>query len=199
VTACRAPGVFLDRDGVINEEVDLLCRGDQLSLIDGSAEAIRRLNEADLRVIVVTNQPVVARGLCTEQDVERIHGKLERMLADRGARVDAFYFCPHHENANLPQYRTVCECRKPNIGMLTKAAERFGLDLGRSYMVGDRTVDIQAGANAGCVTILVKTGYGGTDGKCPVMPMFTCVNLAAAADIILAGDCSCAGDGVSSK
>lgn len=192
-------GVFLDRDGVINEEVDLLHRVDQLALIDGSAGAIARLNAAGVRVIVVTNQPVVARGLCTEADIDAIHAALERQLGDRGARVDAIYYCPHHENADLMEYRTVCSCRKPRIGMLAAAAERFGLDLGRSYVVGDRTADIQAGANAGCTTILVQTGYAGKDGKHPATPTHTCADLAAAVDFILADVRRHSGDEVRSR
>lgn len=177
--------VFLDRDGVINEEVDLLYRIDQLRLLPGAVEAIRKLNEHGLKVIVVTNQPVVARGLCTERDIEKIHKKLQRMLQEEGARLDAIYWCPHHENADLPQYRKACPDRKPGIGLFLKAAEQFELDLRRSFALGDRTVDIQAGKNAGCRTILVKTGYGGRDGKYEVSPDYICEDLKEAVELIL--------------
>lgn len=177
--------VFLDRDGIVNEEVDLLHKVEQLHLIPGVAEAIKRLNEHGIKVIIVTNQPVVARGLCSEQDVEKIHNALRLMLKEKGACLDAIYYCPHHENADLPQYRKACPDRKPEIGMLEKAATRFSLDLQQCFMVGDRTVDIQTGVNAGCKTILVKTGYGGSDGKHDVSPDYVCRSLRDAADLII--------------
>jgi D-glycero-D-manno-heptose 1,7-bisphosphate phosphatase len=179
--------VFLDRDGVINEEVDLLHRADQLRLVPGAAEGIRRLNEAGLPVVVVTNQPVVARGLCTEDDVRAIHRHLAALLAAEGARVDAFEFCPHHENADLPAYRVRCACRKPAPGMIREAAARLGVDPSRCVVVGDRTVDVQAARNAGCRAILVETGYAGRDGKHAVAPDRTCANLSEAAGLILSG------------
>jgi len=179
--------VFLDRDGVINEEVDLLYRVEQLRLLSGAAEAIRQFNEQGIKVIVVTNQPVVARGLCTEQNVEKIHEVLQRMLNEKGAHLDAIYYCPYHENADLPKYRKACPDRKPNIGMLKKAASRFHLDLQQCFVVGDRTVDIQTGVNAGCRTILVKTGYGGSDGKYEVRPNYVCKDLREAVDLITNG------------
>lgn len=180
----------MDRDGVLNEEVDLLHREDQLVLIPGAAEAVRRLNDAGVLVIVATNQPVVARNLCTEDDVRRINARLESMLREAaGARIDAIYFCPHHPETHHPDgnpaYRGPCDCRKPNIGMLEQARERFGLDYDRCFLVGDSTRDIQTGANAGCRTILVKTGYAGRDGACDVAPDFVAADLAAAADIVL--------------
>lgn len=180
----------MDRDGVINEEVDLLHREDQLVLIPGAAEAVRRLNDAGILVIVATNQPVVARNLCTEDDVRRINARLEAMLGEAAAaRLDAIYFCPHHPETHHPDgnpaYRGPCDCRKPNIGMLEQARQRFGLDYARCFVVGDSTRDIQTGANAGCRTILVRTGYAGRDGACDVTPDFVADDLAAAADIIL--------------
>jgi histidinol-phosphate phosphatase family protein len=178
--------VFLDRDGVINEEVDLLHRIDQLRLLPGAAEGIRLLNNAGLKVIIVTNQPVVARGLCTEKDIDTIHDKLRQLLAYEQARIDAVYFCPHHENANLAEYRMVCPDRKPGPGMLQRAAQDFSLDLSECYMVGDRTVDIQAGKDAGCRTILVTTGYAGRDGKHDVTADAVCNDLKHAAEIIVA-------------
>ena len=182
--------VFLDRDGVINEEVDLLCREDQLVLIPGAAEAVRRLNDAGVLAIVATNQPVVARNLCTEEDVRRLNAHLEEMLRQAaGARLDAVYFCPHHPETHHPDgnpaYRGPCECRKPNLGMLEEARKRFGLDYARCFLVGDTTRDLQTGVNAGCRTILVRTGYGGRDGKYDVRPDFVADDLAEAADIIL--------------
>jgi mannose-1-phosphate guanylyltransferase / phosphomannomutase len=180
--------VFLDRDGVINEEVNLLHSVDQLRLIPGTASGIRRLNEAGLPVFVVTNQPVVARGICTEDDIRTIHRALETLLAAEGARVNDIEFCPHHENADLPSYRRDCPDRKPGIGMLLRLAERHGVDLRRCVIVGDRTTDVQAGLSAGCRTILVLTGYAGEDGKHDVSPDATCADLAEAVDWILRGE-----------
>lgn len=180
----------MDRDGVINEEVDLVYREDQLFLVPGAAGAIRRLNDAGVLVIVATNQPVVARNLCTEDDVRRINAHLEEMLYETaGARLDAVYYCPHHPETHHPDgnpaYRGPCECRKPNIGMLESARRQFGLDYGKCFLVGDSTRDIQTGINAGCRTILVRTGYAGRDGRYDVRPDFIVDDLAAAVDVIL--------------
>ncbi|MBN1346141.1 MAG: HAD family hydrolase [Phycisphaerae bacterium] len=189
----KVEGVFLDRDGVVNEEVDLLHRPDQLELIPGAAEAIRRLNDARLPVIVVTNQPVVARNLCTEDDVREIHERLREMLRDRaGAALDAVYFCPHHPETHHkdgnPAYRIPCRCRKPGIGMLEQACADLRLSLKRCAIVGDTTSDIQTGRNAGCATIGVQTGYGCLDGKYDVAPDHLVPDLSAAVDLILSND-----------
>lgn len=163
--------VFLDRDGVINEEAGIVREREQLRLIEGVGAAIRRLNELDLPVVVITNQPVIARGWATEEDVKEFHDHLAGLLEDEGARIDGWFFCPHHENANDPAYRTECECRKPRPGLLRQAAKEMDIELGRSVMVGDRTVDLQAGFEAGCGGVyLVRTGFGGSDGKCEVEP-----------------------------
>jgi D-glycero-D-manno-heptose 1,7-bisphosphate phosphatase len=152
------PAIFLDRDGVIVEDVDALLRPDQLALMPGAAEAVRRAEASGRAVVVVTNQPVVARGLVDEDGVRAVHEALDAMLRARGARVDAFYFCPHHPRATIERYRVACDCRKPRPGLLTRAASELGLDLGASVMVGDRLSDVTAGARAGCKTVLVTTG-----------------------------------------
>lgn len=162
--------MFLDRDGVINTEDGIISKPDQLHLIPGSGEAIARLNQMNLPVIVVTNQPVVARGWATEADVDLIHRRLRSLLAEHGATLDAIYFCPHHENANDPNYRSICDCRKPRPGMLRQAAKDFGLDLAKCVLIGDRTVDLQAAREATCQAYLVKTGFAGKDGKCDIAP-----------------------------
>jgi histidinol-phosphate phosphatase family protein len=181
--------IFIDRDGTINHEVDLLKHKSQLKLIEGSAEAIKLLNACGYTVVIVTNQPQVAKGICTEEDVKNINNELIALLKSKGANIDAIYYCPHHpekghagENA---KYKIDCECRKPKIGMLVEAAKRFGIDLANCYIVGDQTRDILAAKNAGCKSILVKTGYGGTDGRYPSKPDYTCENLLDATKVVV--------------
>jgi D-glycero-D-manno-heptose 1,7-bisphosphate phosphatase len=152
------PAIFLDRDGVIVEDVDAVLRADQLILTPGAAEAVKRASASGRAVVVVTNQPVVARGLVDEDGVRAVHDALDAMLRARGARVDAFYFCPHHPRATIERYRVACDCRKPRPGLLTRAASELALDLGASVMVGDRLSDVTAGARAGCKTVLVTSG-----------------------------------------
>jgi mannose-1-phosphate guanylyltransferase/phosphomannomutase len=163
------PAVFLDRDGVINREVDLLHRTDQLELLPGVAAALRRLNRSGWLTVVVTNQPVVARGLCDEATVRQIHAKLEWLLGIEGAYVDAIYYCPHHPDKGFPgenpAYKTACNCRKPATGLVENAARDFHIDLHASYFVGDTTTDLQTGKNASIKTVLVGTGYAGKDLK----------------------------------
>lgn len=151
--------VFLDRDGVLVEDVDLLTRGDQLRLLTGVPSALSALRNAGFALVVVSNQPVVARGLVTEQEIEMIHAELDRLLlAAGGPAMDRYYFCPHHPKGTLPAYRLDCECRKPKPGLLLRAARELNLDLQRSFLVGDRITDIIAGVKAGCRTVLVQTG-----------------------------------------
>ncbi len=145
--------VFLDRDGTINEEVSYLNDPEHLALIPDSAEAIRLLNEADIPVILVTNQAGVGRGYFSEATVEEIHEHLREQLAMCGAHLDAIYYCPHH-----PKER--CSCRKPEPGMLEEAALEHRIDMRRSFMVGDKVSDLEAGRRVGCRIVLVLTGYG---------------------------------------
>jgi len=182
--------VFLDRDGVLNREVGLVTRPEQLVLEPGAAEAVRRLNEAGVLAVVATNQPVVARGLCSEEDLARIHERLQELLwMEARARLDAIYYCPHHPERGHPDanplYRGPCRCRKPAVGMLEVARERFGLDLRRCVLVGDRTADLLAARRAGCRSVLVRTGYAGRDGRYEVEPDHVAANLAEAVRLIL--------------
>ncbi|HXD87156.1 MAG TPA: D-glycero-beta-D-manno-heptose 1,7-bisphosphate 7-phosphatase [Urbifossiella sp.] len=154
------PAVFLDRDGVIIDDVHYLAMPDQVRLIPGSAEAIAALNQAGWPVVVATNQAGVGRGLFTEADVQAVHRHLSALLAGFGAKVDAFYYCPHFAESVHAHYRAVCSCRKPQPGLLRQAAAELDLDLARSWMIGDRESDLQAGAAAGARTVLVRTGYG---------------------------------------
>ena len=160
--ALRA-GLFLDRDGTINTEVDFLRSPDELHLLPGAARAIREANAAGLPVVVITNQSGIARGYLTEDDLARVHDRLQSLLASEGARLDAIEYCPHHPTAGRPPYNVDCDCRKPGTGMLRRSAERLGIDLASSFLIGDRCVDMEAGQAAGCRTILVLTGYGSTE------------------------------------
>ncbi|HYG57567.1 MAG TPA: HAD family hydrolase, partial [Symbiobacteriaceae bacterium] len=148
-------GVFLDRDGTVNADPGYLHDPDQLRLLPGAAEAIARLNRRGVPVILVTNQAGIARGLYTETDFWRVQERLSGELGKAGARLDAVYFCPHHPDGTVLPYRVVCQCRKPRPGMLLRAAAEHGLDLSTSFMIGDRPSDVQAGASAGCRTVLV--------------------------------------------
>lgn len=145
--------VFLDRDGTINEEVNYLARPHDLRLIRGAGQAIHLLNEAGLSAILVTNQSAIGRGYFTAARLAEIHDELARQLAACGARLDAIYYCPHHPDQG-------CACRKPGPGLLEQAAAEHDLDLSRSFLVGDKASDLEAGHRAGCRTVLVLTGYG---------------------------------------
>lgn len=145
--------VFLDRDGVINKEVKFLHRAEQLELIRGAAEAIRLINQKGYLAIVITNQPVIARNMCTLEELDTIHATLETLLGKEHAYLDAIYYCPHHPDSGYPEerkeYKVVCNCRKPKPGMILQAAKDWNIDLSQSYLVGDSETDIQAGQNAG--------------------------------------------------
>lgn len=171
--------VFLDRDGTLNRYVGFLRRPEELELLPGVAEAVRELNRHGWLAIVVTNQPVVARGEVTEEQLEQIHCRLETLLGAEGAWLDAIYYCPHHPDRGFPgerpELKIVCNCRKPQPGMLLAAAERFHIDLARSWMVGDGKNDILAGKNAGCRTALITEQAGpelGQDATVPSLQAF---------------------------
>jgi D-glycero-D-manno-heptose 1,7-bisphosphate phosphatase len=151
--------VFLDRDGVICEDVNYLKHPSQVRLIPRANEAIRLLNERCFKVVVVTNQSGVARGYLTEEDVERVNLKMIGELGD-GCHIDAIYYCPHHPDVGRIPYRGECDCRKPKPGMLKLAARDLDIDLSRSFMIGDKMGDVLAGHRAGCETVLVLTGRG---------------------------------------
>lgn len=152
--------VFLDRDGTINVEKDYLIHPDKFEFYPGTPEAIARLNSAGFLVIVVTNQSGVARGYFDIAHVDALHAYILDELIPFGAVIDGFYFCPHHPQAGAGIYRTDCDCRKGKPGMLLQAAADWGIDLARSFMVGDKDADLLAGMKAGCSCILVRTGYG---------------------------------------
>jgi mannose-1-phosphate guanylyltransferase/phosphomannomutase len=151
--------VFLDRDGVLNADLDLIHRPEQLELLPGAAEAVARLTRHGIRSVVVTNQPVIARGLCTEETLTAIHEKLRQLIRSGGGELSAIYHCPHHPETHhgegVPSLRRACRCRKPAPGMLFRARRELGLNLARCAMVGDHAIDVRAGRAAGVRTVLV--------------------------------------------
>jgi len=165
----KQKAIFLDRDGTINKYVGFLRNIDEFELLDGVAAAIRKINESGYLAIVVTNQPVIARGEVSFEELNEIHNKMETLLGKEGAYLDAIYYCPHHPHKGYegerPELKMDCACRKPKPGMLFKAAEDFNIDLSQSWMIGDGENDIKAGINAGCKTILLSDkheNYGQT-------------------------------------
>jgi D-glycero-D-manno-heptose 1,7-bisphosphate phosphatase len=153
-------GVFIDRDGTLIEEMDYVRTPDDVHLIHGAAHAIRKLNENGFITNVISNQSGVARGFLTEADLAPIHDRLERDLQQNEAHIDHIYYCPHHPAFGIEPYNVECECRKPRPGMLIQSRKEFGIDLARSFVIGDKVADMQAGAAVGATTILVLTGYG---------------------------------------
>ena len=153
-------GIFLDRDGTIIKEVDYLHSPSQIQLLAESSEAIRIANKLGLHLFIVTNQSGIARGLLSEQELEIIHHALITQLNCKDAKIDGLYYCPHHPEVGSDKYRIDCECRKPKTGMLRQASKEHGIDLSRSFVIGDKMIDIQTGNNCGARTILVLTGYG---------------------------------------
>lgn len=152
--------VFLDRDGTLIEEKGYVCHFSEVVVYPFAVEALRRFNELDYRTVIVTNQSAVARGICSEREVRDLHEELRLHFQRGGAVIDAVYFCPYLEEAVVERYRARHSHRKPSPGMLIQAAGDLGIDLGSSWMIGDSPIDIEAGIDAGCRTILVRTGKG---------------------------------------
>lgn len=155
----KQKAIFLDRDGTINKYVGFLREIEQFELLPNTSEAIKKINNSGYLAIVVTNQPVVARGEVTFEQLDQIHNKMETLLGKDGAYLDGIYFCPHHPHkgfeGEIPELKVECECRKPKPGMLFQAAKDFNIDLSKSWMIGDSDNDILAGENAGCFTARV--------------------------------------------
>ena len=158
-SASRA-AVFLDRDGTIIEEVGYLDRVERVAFYPWTVDAVRALNRAGLRVIMVTNQSGVARGFFSEAVVDEVHGRIASMLEAGGARIDAYYYCPHHPDGKIQKYAEQCECRKPGRGLVDRAARELGVDPARSFVVGDRWADVALARTVGAKGVLVRTGYG---------------------------------------
>jgi len=152
--------VLLDRDGTLTVEGEWLTRREDLLLVPGAAAALARLAARGWKLVLVTNQSAIARGLITPAQLDEIHAELQTHLAAQGARLDAIYSCPHHPTAGLGEYRVECECRKPKPGLVLQAARELGLDLAACWMVGDAARDLEAGWAAGVPGILVATGKG---------------------------------------
>ncbi|MCG2717283.1 MAG: D-glycero-beta-D-manno-heptose 1,7-bisphosphate 7-phosphatase [Nanoarchaeota archaeon] len=158
--------IFIDRDGVINKDLGgYISRPEDFKFIEGVIEALKNLNQMEFKLIVITNQGGIAKGEYTEQDLESVHKKMVSLLENEGIRLTGIYYCPHHTSDN-------CDCRKPRTGMIEKAVKEHNIDPKKSFFIGDKTTDIQAGKDMGCMTFLVKTGYGGRDKICNVEPDF---------------------------
>ncbi|MBI3378872.1 MAG: HAD-IIIA family hydrolase [Nitrospirae bacterium] len=185
----KRPAIFIDRDGTIVKEVDLLHRVEDLELLPFSASAIKKINSSDYLSFLITNQPVVARNLCDTSVIAQIHNKLETLLGREGAYLNDIYFCPHHPDKGYPgenpDFKIDCDCRKPKTGMISKAVKEYNVDVESSWFIGDRTADIQTGKNAGMKTILVRTGNAGKDGKFEVSSDYIFDNIGDAVDFIL--------------
>jgi D-glycero-D-manno-heptose 1,7-bisphosphate phosphatase len=159
----KRPAVFLDRDGTINEQMGYINHLSRFVLLPGIAAAIRLLNERDIPVFVVTNQSGLARGYFPPSLLDEVHAKMTEMLATEGAHVDGIYICPHHPEAKEERYREDCDCRKPKPGLFTRAALEHNIDLGASYVVGDRWSDLKGAYACRATGILVLSGYGRGD------------------------------------
>ena len=162
----KQKAIFLDRDGVINKHIGFLRKSEDFELVPGAIEGIKTINKSGYLAIVVTNQPVIARGECTFEELQKIHDKMETELGKEGAFVDAIYICPHHKDKGFegerPDYKFDCGCRKPKPGLLLQAAKDYNIDMSQSYMIGDNDTDIEAGRNAGCMdSVLIDTNKEG--------------------------------------
>ena len=181
--------IFLDRDGVINKEVSHLSRVEDFDLIDGVADAIRQINSAGILAVVVTNQPVIARGDLSESELQTIHNKMDTLLGKEKAYIDRLYYCPHHPDSGfkgeVKALKFNCNCRKPELGMFTEAENDLNIVLDKSWMIGDSTRDILAAKNAKMKSVLVKTGHAGKDGGYKVSPDFVSKDLSEAVRLIL--------------
>ena len=179
--------IFIDRDGVINKANSDIYRMRDFKLLPGAAKAIKKINDSEFLTVVITNQPAVAKGFCSIDEVENIHKKMETLLGKKGAKLDKIYFCPHHPDKGFVgeniKYKVKCNCRKPKIGLVKMAKKEFNIDLKRSYFVGDSFRDILCGKKAGTTTVGVKTGRGCKDGK--IKPDYMKSNILQAINFIV--------------
>lgn len=184
--------IFLDRDGTIIVHYDYINHPDQIELLPGAAEAIKLINDSEYVCVITTNQPVIARGECSFETMTNIHKRLETSLGKEGAYVDDIIFCPHHPHSGYEgevfELKINCNCRKPNAGMFLAAQDKFNIDFSQSFIIGDSTVDIEAGRRVSLKTVLVKTGKGGSDNKHQVKPDVVVDDLLQAVRLVLKGE-----------
>ena len=181
--------VFMDRDGTITEEVGYLDSLEKLVIYPQTFAAVRKINENGMKSVVITNQSGVARGIFTEALVAEVHRRIQDALKEMDAHIDAFFYCPHHPTEGEAPYRQLCNCRKPEAGMIITAAKEMAIDLKQSYMIGDTLKDIEAGIKAGAKGVLVRTGYGREQEKelasSPVRPAYIADDILEAVDWII--------------
>ena len=163
--SAKTKAIFLDRDGVINESVEFLCREKDLKFIQNALDGLKELSKTDYLLIIVTNQPAIARGICTEEEYKKFEKYYLERLRENGIKINDVFYCPHHPTAGKGEYKIECDCRKPKAGLLMKANEKYNIDFSKSFIIGDSRSDIKAGAAAGCKTILVQTGNAGQGGN----------------------------------
>ena len=191
-TTFKQKAIFLDRDGVINQEAEPIDSAGKFQLLAGVEDALKRINKSDYLSVVVTNQPMIAKGFANEAQLQEVHNYMETILGQNGIYLDRIYYCPHHpEKGHVGErvdLKVPCSCRKPETGMLDLAALEMNIDLNQSFIVGDRTVDIMTGKHAGVNTILVREGYAGLDGKYECKPDYVFDDLAEAVNCITQND-----------
>lgn len=154
------PAVFLDRDGVLNEDRGYVHRWEDFSFLPGAIDALRRLQQQGYLLVVITNQSAVARGLCSEADVLALHERMRAFLREQGIELTGIYYCPHHPQGSVSDYAIACSCRKPEPGMILRAAQEHGIDLSRSLLVGDKLSDLEAGRAAGIPSLYLVVPPG---------------------------------------
>lgn len=176
--------IFLDRDGVINEDLGYVYKIEDLKFIPEAIEGLKLINKLKFKIVIVTGQSGIAQGYYSEEDMNRFHEHMLQILRREGIAIDAIYFCPHHPEKGFGKYKIDCDCRKPKMGMLDKANKDLNLNLKKSYIIGDKTDDILMGKNAGCKTILVLTGKAGKDRNYDIAPDYTAKDLYEAAKLI---------------
>lgn len=186
----KSKAIFLDRDGVINEYVEELAKENDFKLYDFTAKAVKKINDSGYLAIVITNQPMVAKGFLSEKELHGIHKKMEAELATVGAKIDGLYYCLHHPKRGFEgevlELKVDCNCRKPKIGLIVKAVEDFNIDISKSFFIGDSSADAKTAENAGLTFIGVKTGRKVKDGKYAFSKKFIlCENLIEAVNYIL--------------
>lgn len=182
------PAVFMDRDGTMIEDNGYLNRVEDVAPFPWMVDAVRALNRAELPIVVVTNQSAIARGMLTEDQLSEIHARIDDLLRDGGASVTAYYYCPHHPDGTVAPFAKVCECRKPAPGLIARAAADLDLDVTRSFVVGDKWVDVALARAIGAKGVLVRTGYGAGEEKHPAPGLSADAivdNLAAAASWVI--------------